>query len=323
MTLSAAARRLAAPLAFVASAASHASCGSAFCSVNTTWDLHNGFAGPGASLDLRYETITQDQPRSGSDKAGVGQIPRHHDEVFTKNRNWLGTFDYAFGADWGINVSAPLVDREHLHIHNHQGQQLPESWDFSALGDARVLGRYRLASHEAHDASQIGAAGLNFGFKLPTGDFNVRNAAGELAERTLQPGTGTTDALLGAYYVSLLPLKDLSWFAQAQLQLPLNSRDGYKPGQRFTADAGLRYDLNDQVSLLLQANLLVRGRDSGVNAEPEDSGGRSLFLSPGVSAAVAKDVRVYGFLQLPMYQYVNGVQLTADKAGVIGVSARF
>ena len=60
-----------------------------------------------------------------------------------------------------------------------------------------------------------------------------------------------------------------------------------------------------------------------MNAEPGDSGGRSLFLSPGVSVSVAKDVRVYGFVQVPVYQYVNGVQLTADRAAVIGLSTRF
>ena len=49
----------------------------------------------------------------------------------------------------------------------------------------------------------------------------------------------------------------------------------------------------------------------GAQAEPDDSGGRSLFLSPGVGYAVSKDVQLYGFLQLPLYQYVNGVQLTA------------
>src|SRR6185436_12391547 len=84
---------------FVASAGAFASCGSAFCSVNTSWDLHGGLAAPGASLDLRYEVIDQDQPRSGSNKVGVGQVPRHHDEVETRNRNWLGTFDYVFNAD--------------------------------------------------------------------------------------------------------------------------------------------------------------------------------------------------------------------------------
>src|SRR6185295_11701573 len=144
----------------------------------------------------------------------------------------------------------------------------------------------------SRDPPETGATGLTFGLKLPTGDYSVRNANGDLAERTLQPGTGTTDAILGAYVVRSLPLKDLSWFAQAQLQLPLNSRAGYRPGQRLAADAGLRYDITGQLGLLLQANLLVRGKDSGVNTEPEDSGGHSLFISPGVSYSVSRDVRV-------------------------------
>jgi hypothetical protein len=90
---------VAAPL-LVICAQAFASCGSAFCSVNTSWDLHSIQVEPGAVLDLRYENIRQDQPRNGSDKVGVGQIPRHHDEAITRNRNWLGSFDYSFNADW-------------------------------------------------------------------------------------------------------------------------------------------------------------------------------------------------------------------------------
>ncbi len=309
--------------ASLAASLAHASCGSAFCSVNTNWDLQSARGEPGSVLDLRYESIKQDQPRSGSDKVAVGQVPRHHDEVFTKNRNWLGTFDYTFDAHWGLNVQAPLVEREHLHVHNHQGVQLPESWNFSALGDVRVLGRYNVSHAEPRDPPGQAFAGIQFGMKLPTGAFDVRNGDGELAERALQPGTGTTDALLGAYYVRALPAQELSWFAQAQFQAPINSRDEYKPGARLTADVGLRYDLTEGTSLLLQANFLARGRDSGVNAEPGDGGGRSVFVSPGASVALTRDIRVYGFLQLPLYQYVNGVQLTSDKAALLGASLRF
>jgi hypothetical protein len=158
-----------------------------------------------------------------------------------------------------VNVTAPLVDREHEHIHNHRGAQLPESWNFTGLGDVRVLGRYNLSHAEMRESHEHSFAGISFGLKLPTGAFDVRNGAGELAERTLQPGTGTTDALLGAHYMRALPMRDLSWFVQAQLQAPLNSREGYKPGSRLTADAGLRHDLADRVSLLLQANLLRAG----------------------------------------------------------------
>jgi hypothetical protein len=34
-------------------------------------------------------------------------------------------------------------------------------------------------------------------------------------------------------------------------------------------------------------------------------------------------VQLYAFAQLPLYQYVNGVQLTANRAFVAGISTRF
>jgi hypothetical protein len=38
---------------------------------------------------------------------------------------------------------------------------------------------------------------------------------------------------------------------------------------------------------------------------------------------IARNLQLYGFVQLPLYQYVNGVQLTADWAAVVGISSRF
>ena len=52
---------------------------------------------------------------------------------------------------------------------------------------------------------------FTFGLKLPTGKYDVTNDEGEQAERTLQPGTGTTDLLLGYYWNSGAPLLGLSW----------------------------------------------------------------------------------------------------------------
>ena len=186
----------------------------------------------------------------------------------------------------------------------------------------RVMLRRRLATFEDREPS-LATVGLNIGLKLPTGGTNVVNAEGERAERTLQPGTGTTDILLGAYYARLLPVRDLSWFAQGLLQLPLNENEAYRPGRRTSLDAGLRYDAGERLSLMLQLNALFRGRDSGANAERDDTGGRSWFLSPGLSVALTKDVRLYGFIQAPLYQYANGVQLGTRPGALMGVSARF
>ena len=299
-----------------------ASCGSAFCTVNTSWDVHGAWTEPGTRLDFRYEYINQDQPMAGSRKVGVGEIPRHHDEVYTYNRNYVTTIDRTLGADWGVSVVVPVVNREHYHIHNHMGAQLDERWDFTALGDVRVLARRRLATSEDQEPS-VGAAALNFGLKLPTGKTDVKNANGDPAERSLQPGSGTTDLLLGATYSRLRPTRNLSTFVQGLIQLPLHSKDEYKPGNRISLDAGLRYGVGEQLGLLLQANALWRGRDRGAEAEPEDTGGTSVFLSPGLSYGVGKSLNVYGFFQVPLYQYVNGVQLTAKRAYTIGATLRF
>jgi hypothetical protein len=298
-----------------------ASCGAAFCMVNTSWNVQGAWTEPGLRFDLRYEYIDQDQPRSGSDKVGVGQIPAHHDEVRTINRNWIATVDYTFNSDWGVSATLPLLDRDHMHIHNHRGQQLLETWNFTRVGDMRVLGR-RQWQAEHREALRHDSYGVNFGLKLPTGDTELRNAQGALAERTLQPGTGTTDLLLGGYFRSAFG-SGSSWFVDALVQEPFGSHDNFKPGTRVSLDLGYRYEATDKLGLMIQLNALHKARDKGSDAEPADSGGKFLFLSPGLSYVIAKNVQLYGFLQLPLYQYVNGVQLTSDWAAVIGVSTRF
>jgi hypothetical protein len=98
--------------------ACHASCGAAFCMVNTNWNVQGAWTEPGARLDLRYEYINLDQPRSGSDKVAIGQLPRDHNEFKTVNRNWIANLDYAFSQNWGVGVSAPVGDRDHQHFDN-------------------------------------------------------------------------------------------------------------------------------------------------------------------------------------------------------------
>jgi hypothetical protein len=85
---------------------------------------------------------------------------------------------------------------------------------------------------------------------------------------------------------------------------------------------GVSYYVSQRLSLMLQLNTLIKNRDSGTNAEPESSGGKSVNLSPGLSYAVSKKAQVYGFIQKPVYQYVNGVQLTSDWSAVIGIGYR-
>ncbi|MCB1888508.1 MAG: transporter [Rhodocyclaceae bacterium] len=297
-----------------------ASCGAAFCSVNTSSDfLRQGLAGS-TRVDLRFEFIDQKQPRHGTDAVAVGEISAHHDEVRTLNRNWIASVEHDLAADWRLAVAMPLVDRSHEHIHNHHHDgevlHIHDSWNFTEVGDLRVLARHELVA--GHHRS----VGVSFGLKLPTGATDVDNDDGDAAERSLQPGTGTTDLLLGTQFRQALAGGD-QLFASLSGEWATGAHDGYRPGHRLHLDLGWQLGLGERLSLPLQLNVAVKGRDRGDEAEPEDSGGTTVALAPGVSYLVSPGWMIYGAWQKPIYQDVNGVQLTANWSAVLGTTLAF
>ena len=195
--------------------------------------------------------------------------------------------------------------------------QETEKWDFTELGDVQVVGRYALAP----DEGDRGTSGVLFGIKLPTGLHSIENDAAEAAERGLQPGTGTTDSILGAFHRWSRDEDDV--FVQLRWQHALSQRAGFAPGDRIGIDLGYRHSLSRRLALLAQVNAVHRGRDSGDEAEPEESGGDALYFAPGVSYEISRGARVYGLLQLPLWQRVNGLQLTSDIGITVGVTTRF
>lgn len=292
-----------------------ASCSAAFCSINTASESQAPDDRLGARLDLRFEFIDQNQLRRGSNK--IEGIANADEEVETEtiNRNLLATLDLNLHPRWGLMLQLPYSTRDHTHYSEHHGEF--ESWSFGRIGDARALGRYRLTGNGEDTTS------LNFGLKLPTGVTRVTNPAGALAEPALQPGTGSTDALLGLAHAHKFRNNALSGFASVLWQHPLTEREDYRPGDRVSLDAGLRYPFAEKWNALIQINTQWRDRDSGRRANHRDSGGWSLHASPGISYALARDTELYAFVQQPLYQYVNGVQLTADWSAALGISKSF
>ncbi len=92
--------------------------------------------------------------------------------------------------DLQLSVSVPWVSRSHSHVDG----TVPESWNLKAAGDITVQSRYRLIAGSRATASGLWAIA---GVKLPTGAHDLRNAGGKEAEVTLQPGSGTTDGIVG------------------------------------------------------------------------------------------------------------------------------
>jgi hypothetical protein len=307
-------------LVAVASAA-QASCGAASCNLLNdrfalgTWE-HTGW-----SADLRLNALTQTRLREGTHAISPADLPAGEEAVerHTRNRHLLTTLDYAASPTWSFALRVPLIDRDHLHdlLGDDGAITGPERWRFRQLGDAQVLARWQ-APAVSPDFSWAWSVGL----KLPTGRHDVANADGTVAERALQPGTGTTDLLLGGSARWVLSVAD-ALNLQLTLGQALGAKEGFKPGRRVDASVGWAHAMSPTWSLLLQANLSHRGRDMGDNAEPALSGATTLSLSPGASFALGQADTVYGFVQMPVYQQVNGIQLVPAHSLALGWTHAF
>lgn len=309
--------------------AAHASCGSAFCSINTNWDEH-GFGHQGWSTDLSYTYSHADKLRSGSntieaDTSAAAEV----ENLGTYNRTTTLKLDYNDDNRWGVMAVIPYVDRRHEHNIGPYTGSVPadyESFHATALGDIQLIGRYRWSLNQEDNSGM----GVKLGVKLNTGKRDVTiDQTGDVPEEvTLQPGNGSTDAIVGLFWHRSAPGSAWSWFGQGTWQSSVKSDNAFRPGNQVKLDFGTRFAVNHDLSALIQLNARWNGADSGDSAAlTEDgsasSGGKLVALSPGLAYAVAHNTQIYGVVQLPFYQHVNGEQLTADSSFTVGISNRF
>src|SRR5207245_6620587 len=174
----------------VAAGGAQASCGSAFCVLNTNWSTQGVASEPGSfRLDERFEFVDQKHLMQGTKRISQADDTADTTELRTINRNLLTTLDYTVSKNWAVSVSVPAVSRSHSHIADPTGAATFEKWDFSKVGDIRALGMYRFDN----DKNPVVSQGLIFGVKLPTGSYRVSNADGKEAERALRSEEHTSE----------------------------------------------------------------------------------------------------------------------------------
>jgi hypothetical protein len=310
-------------------------CASCGCTLSPDWEYQQITFKPGLKLDLRYDYIDQNELRHGTGSispAAASQIVNNGNpqevEKYTKNNYLTLGIDYSTSRSWGVNVQVPYILRSHSTLGTASDGVTPGpgggQYDSrtSNLGDIKVIGRYQ-------GFAEDGNFGVLYGLKLPTGSHTEMGTSTDPTapgpvpiDRGLQPGTGTTDAILGGFYSNSIN-EDWDYFGQVMYQKALYSNNDYKPGDGLNVNAGVRYAGFGRISPQLQFNFRYVRHDEGANADTISTGGTLLYISPGFSAAVVKGVSVYSFVQLPLYQDVNGVQLAPRYTVSAGVRYAF
>ena len=302
-------------------------CASCGCTLNA--DAAMGYSAiPGWRVSLEYDYIHQDQLRSG--RHAISGVPDGFElEHDTLNRYLTAGVDYSPNADWNIDLRVPYVIRTHTTYGAYDSTvplaPLSDSRS-SSLGDIKVIGSYQ-GLLDMHNL------GLQLGVKLPTGQYgtDVRfrsgPAAGSPLDASLQPGTGSTDIIVGAYYHQPFA-RNFDFFANAQFQRAVRTKqdqpgNDYRPGNSATLSFGVRYEENPDWVPQLQMNLLHKSVDQGALADIYSTAGYVAYVSPGLTAEVRGNLHAFAFVQLPVYSDLVGYQLFPHYTFSVGVSYAF
>jgi hypothetical protein len=341
---------LAAILMGTAVSTSAFACATCGCSLSS--DAAMGYmATSGFSMSLDYTYINQDQLRSGTGTATPAQVVNNPTtgelEHQTISRYITAGLSYRPSADWNYQLLVPYIERNHTSYTDtltapFNSSQLAASnisgSRSSSLGDIKIIVNWQglLPTHNL---------GFQFGVKLPTGDYGGPNAAGtgvvgrnpvyfgtgpsagQLLDTSLQPGTGSTDLIVGGYYYQPVS-QDFDAFVNAQFQGAVKENldqagADYRPGNLATVSFGTRYEANPKIVPQLQVNITRKSADGGALADTLDSAGTVVYLSPGIGASVMAGTVMYAFVQLPVYSKLDGYQLFPHWTGSIGVRRSF
>jgi hypothetical protein len=301
----------------------------ATCGCTLSSDAAMGYAAlPGWRLSVEYDYIDQDELRSGT--RSVAGVPDGYElERGTLNEYATTGISYSPDPSWSISLFAPYVIRTHSTYGTFDSTQpLPaaSSSSSSSLGDVRLIGAYQglLPGNNL---------GIQLGIKFPTGrygtaiDFDKGPAAGTALDASLQPGTGSTDVIVGAYYHQPIS-RDFDAFINGQFQSAVSHHldqpgSDYRPGNAATVSFGLRYERDPRFIPQLQVNLVHKAPDQGALADVQSTAGTVAYVSPGFTARVFDSLHVFGFVQLPAYSNLYGFQLFPRYTASVGASYAF
>lgn len=296
-------------------------CATCGCTLST--DAATGFSThAGWRVNLQYDYIKQDQLRHDTGTASVVPVGNELEHE-TTNKYITAGLTYAPNPRWNISLQIPYVVRDHSTYGAYDPTQplVLSGSHSSSIGDVRLIGSYQgfLPTRNL---------GVSLGIKFPTGaygdavQFDSGPSAGDPLDASLQPGTGSTDVILGAYYYEALS-QDFDGFIHASFQTAFKTRFDYRPGNKTNLSLGVRYMAYTRWVPQLQLNVAHKSKDTGANADTPDSAGTLMYLSPGLSYLASKHTQLYGFVQLPVHQHLEGWQLAPRWTATAGLTHEF
>ena len=193
----------------------------------------------------------------------------------------------------------------------------------TGFGDLTVFGRYTV--HQKDQPGGTFRVAPFFGVKAPSGEDDETDALGRLPP-SVQLGSGSWDPFVGV----VATRQTLRYQVDSQFSYRANNEaNDFEAGDVIRLDGSLQYRLRPRELTsgvpgflygVIEANLIHRDKNRVSGSNDPNSGGTTLFLTPGVQY-ITKRWIVEGAVQIPVSQDLNGTALENDF--IARVSVRF
>lgn len=225
--------------------------------------------------------------------------------------------NYNLATDAVITLAVPYVIKEKKLV---DGSHLAAR----GVGDIRLFGKYRFYRDDFPRGSKQMAA--TFGLELPTGATNKTKDGVKLLP-PLQLGSGSVDPFFNVAAGWITAFHTVEGGVQFKYNSP---HDGFRFGPVFNYDLSYSYSIypgwpvpNAQLNLLLEFNGEHREPSTNRSGKVPNSGGDTIFLSPGIQYILFDNALVEASFQYPVVDQENGKQLNQDYRVLFGFRVLF
>lgn len=236
---------------------------------------------------------------------------------------------YGMSEDLTFVTRLPYVERMNLR-EGELEDGAPEAHmhgDSSGWGDLALLGQYRFFKEGGTQAAIL------MGLKAPTGKTDVQDNDGVRFGTEFQPGSGSWDIQMGAaatqmigrvaFHASVLYNKTTEgsqsakigdvWSYSLALSHRLQGEDHAEHGHQHADSESLSADL------LLELNGETRRKSKLSGALDANSGGTTVYLSPGIKISSRSGLGGFLSIGIPVVKEQNGRQADIDRRIVAGL----
>lgn len=242
-----------------------------------------------------------------------------------ENNQYINKSYYNFS---NLSVSYGLTKRITIHTElgyfykKLQEVNLPggtESIASSGLGDLALSLRYSLLKGSFADYKQLV---LSAGTRLPIGAFE-ESSNGITIPISLQPSSGAFKINTSLFFSHKRNDNLLGWNAYSFLEWSDQIEKGflvYNYGNYFMIQGSVIYSKSAKFVALLGAKFEYRANDYRENQiKIQSTGSKVVYIKPQLHYRMHNNFHLSTSLELPIYKYVNGSQLTNLYAFQVGI----